>query len=206
MSDNQKDIYKPGQDAGSYFKGYNDYLHKQLQRIDGASIEALSQAFLAARKNNKTIFFIGNGGSAATASHFAQDLATVGRKAGVDSFRTLSLTDNNSYITALGNDIGYDHIFSEQMRYLFKEGDLLVAISASGNSPNIIVAVEFAKKLGGKVFAIAGFDGGKLAQMADEAITIATPKGEYGPVEDGHMIIDHVVTGYLLEILKQEKK
>ncbi len=145
MSDNQKDLFQLGQDTGSYFKRYNDYLHKQLQQIDGAALEALSQAFLSARKNDKTIFFIGNGGSAATASHFAQDLATVGRKAGVDSFRTLSLTDNTSYITALGNDIGYDHIFSEQMRYLFKPGDLLVAISASGNSPNIIVAAEFAK-------------------------------------------------------------
>ncbi|MBF0194271.1 MAG: SIS domain-containing protein [Magnetococcales bacterium] len=206
MSNNQKDLYKPGQDAGSYFKSYNDYLHKQLQQIDSADIEALSQAFLTARKNKNTIFFIGNGGSASTASHFAQDLATVGRKAGVDSFSTLSLTDNNSYITALGNDIGYDHIFSEQMRYLFKEGDLLIAISASGNSPNILVAVEFAKKLGGKTFALAGFDGGKLAQIADNAITVLTPKGEYGPVEDGHMIIDHVVTCYLLEVLKQEKQ
>jgi D-sedoheptulose 7-phosphate isomerase len=205
MSDNQKDLFKPGQDAGSYFKRYNDYLHKQLQQIDGTAIEALSQAFLSARKNNQTIFFIGNGGSAATASHFAQDLATVGRKAGVNSFRTLSLTDNNSYITALGNDVGYDNIFSEQMRYLFQPGDLLVAISASGNSPNIIVATEFAQKLGGKVFALAGFDGGKLATMADDTVLVATPKGEYGPVEDGHMIIDHVVTGYLLEILKQEK-
>ncbi len=202
MSDKLKDIFQEGQDTGSYFKRYIDYLHQQLQKIDDIALEALSQAFLSARDNNKTIFFIGNGGSAATASHFAQDLATVGRKAGGKRFRTLSLTDNNSYITALGNDLGFEHIFTEQIHTLFTPGDLLIPISASGNSPNIIAAVELAKQLGGNVFAITGFDGGKLAAMADNSIIVATPKGEYGPVEDGHMIIDHAVTSYLMQIIK----
>ncbi len=91
------------------------------------------------------------------------------------------------------------------MRHHFKAGDLLVAISASGNSPNVLAAVQLAKELEGRVFAMTGFDGGKLAEMADETILVATAKGEYGPVEDAHMIIDHVVTGYLVEALQAEK-
>ncbi len=106
MAENLKDLHKPGMDAGNYFKQYNDYLHRLLGKMDADAIAAMSQAFLDARKNNNTIFFVGNGGSAATASHFSQDLATVGRKAGVEGFRTLSLTDNTSFITALGNDLG----------------------------------------------------------------------------------------------------
>ena len=205
MANRLTDIFQPDMDAGNYFKQYNDYLHQQLQKIDSSSLEALAQAFLSARKNNKTIFFVGNGGSAATASHFAQDLATVGRKAGVKGFRTLSLTDNNSYITALGNDLGFDKIFSEQMHSLFNSGDLLIAISASGNSPKVLAAAELAKQLGGEVFALAGFDGGKLAALADKLILVATAKGEYGPVEDAHMIVDHAITSHLLQILIQEK-
>jgi D-sedoheptulose 7-phosphate isomerase len=201
MADQLAKLFQPGLGAGNYFKQYNDYLHQRLQEMDGSALEAMVQAFLTARKNDNIIYFVGNGGSAATASHFAQDLAAVGQKAAVSSFRTLSLTDNTSYITALGNDLGFDKIFSEQLRHLFKKDDVLVAISASGNSPNIIAAAELAKKLGGHLFALTGFDGGKLATLAHHTLLVATPKGEYGPVEDAHMIIDHVVTGYLLEIL-----
>lgn len=197
MTDRLTDLFQPGLDAGSYFKSYNDYLHQLLQKMDTQALQALATGFLSARDNNNTIYFVGNGGSAATASHFAQDLATVGRKTGGKSFRTLSLTDNNSYITAIGNDLGYDQVFTEQMRHLFQSGDILVAISASGNSPNVLAAVELANKLGGTSFALTGFDGGKLATIANHVVLVATQKGEYGPVEDAHMIIDHVLTSYL---------
>ena len=204
MSDQPTQRLQSEKDFGRFFKQYNDTLHQRLQKMEIQPLEALLQAFLLARKNNNTIYFIGNGGSASTASHFAQDLATVGRKAGVSSFRTVSLTDNTSYITALGNDLGYESIFSEQMRHLFRADDLLIVISASGNSPNILAAAKLARELGGKVFALTGFDGGKLASLADHVLLLETPKGEYGPVEDAHLIIDHVITGYLVQILKQE--
>ncbi|MBF0454301.1 MAG: SIS domain-containing protein [Magnetococcales bacterium] len=205
MADKLTRLYHSGLNASSYFTHYIDYLHRQLQQMDSLALDSLVQAFLSAREAGKTIFFVGNGGSAATASHFAQDLATVGRKAGVEGFRAISLSDNTSYITALGNDIGYHQVFSEQMRQLFQPGDLLVAISASGNSPNILEAAKLAKERQGVLLALTGFDGGELARLADHTLLVKTPKGEYGPVEDGHMIIDHVVTGYLIEKLKQEK-
>ncbi|MBF0447938.1 MAG: SIS domain-containing protein [Magnetococcales bacterium] len=203
MTDKLNTLFQPRDDVGGFYKAYNDTLLRYLSSLDIAALEALITGFLTARKEGKTIFFAGNGGSAATASHFAQDLATVGRKAGVATFKTLSLTDNTSYITALANDLGYDRIFSEQMQPLFQSGDLLVAISASGNSPNILKAAELAKERGGTLFALVGFDGGALAKLADHCLLIKTPKGAYGPVEDAHMIIDHLVTGYLVDLLKE---
>ena len=172
--------------------------------MDGKQVEQVTDVFLAARKAGKTIYFVGNGGSAATASHFCQDLAEVGRKADCEGFRTLSLTDNVSYITAAGNDYGYEAIFTNQMNFVFNEGDVLVAISASGNSANVVNAAKLAKERKGVVIALVGFDGGELGRLADHAILTQTPKGEYGPVEDAHMILDHIITSYLMYRLKSE--
>lgn len=185
-----------------YYSSYIDYLHELLKRLDGESVDSVVNVFLQARKNGKTIFFVGNGGSAATASHFCQDLAEVGHKAKCEGFRTLSLTDNVSFITAAGNDCGYESIFTKQMKFLFSGGDVLVGISASGNSQNVINAVKLAKEKGGIAVALLGFDGGELAKIADHVIHLQTPKGEYGPVEDAHMILDHVITTYLMRKLK----
>ena len=173
-----------------------------LLRVDGAKVAEMAELFLKARGEGKTIFFVGNGGSAATASHFAQDLAEVGRKAGVKSFRTLSLTNNVPFITAAGNDYGYDTIFTTQMKEIFSPGDVLVAISASGNSANLVKAVQLAYEKGGVTLALVGFDGGKLARLAHHVIQVTSPKGEYGPVEDAHVILDHVVTSYLTARLR----
>ena len=188
-----------------YYHSYVDYLHALLSRLDGQSVENVVEVFLEARKNGKTIFFVGNGGSAATASHFCQDLAEVGNKANCEGFRTLSLTDNVSFITAAGNDCGYDSIFTKQMKFLFSEGDVLVGISASGNSQNVVNAVKLAKEKGGVAVALVGFDGGELGKLADHAIHLQTPKGEYGPVEDAHMILDHIITTYLMDKLKPQE-
>jgi D-sedoheptulose 7-phosphate isomerase len=116
-------------------------------------------------------------------------------------FRVIALTDNVSLMTAWANDTDYNHIFSEPLRNLAGRGDVLVAISASGNSPNIIAAVEVAKTIGLRVIGLTGFGGGKLAKLADVSFTV--PSNEYGPVEDVHMILDHIITGYLYEKLKQ---
>lgn len=188
----------------SFFKDYSKHLGKLLNGIDTKHINKISEVILEARKNNNTIFFIGNGGSAATASHFAQDLAEVGRKIKTKVFNSISLTDNISAITATANDHGYNNIFSVQMQGIFKRGDVLIAISASGNSPNILEAVKFAKERGGTVIGLTGFDGGKLLPMCDYFICAKTEKGEYGPVEDIHMIFDHILTTYLYYKLKEE--
>ena len=121
----------------------------------------------------------------------------MGRKAGVKSFKALSLTDNISFISAVANDYGYHKIFTAQMEEFFQPEDLIVLISASGNSPNVVLAAEYAAELGGKSIGLVGFDGGKLAQICDLVIHIKTEKGEYGPVEDLQLVLDHMVTSYL---------
>lgn len=181
-----------------YFASYFSRVNQLLAGVDSNAVNKVIDCFLAARKNKKTIFFIGNGGSAATASHFAQDLGAVGRKSRRPGFKTLSLTDNMSVITAVGNDYGYDKIFTVQMIEHFSAGDVLVAISASGNSRNVLDAVKFAKKAGGRTIGLVGFDGGKMKVLCDHVIHVKTGAGEYGPVEDVHMIMDHLITSYLI--------
>lgn len=197
MENNIHRIYTQSSDVTQFYGQYVDYLGKCMKTLDCKVLEAVVDLFLHARDKDKTIYFAGNGGSAATASHFCQDLAEVGRKAKVKGFRVLSLTDNVSYITAAGNDYGYDTIFTTQMLYLFNPGDVLVVISASGNSNNVVEAARMAQERKGTVVAMVGFDGGKLGEIADHVMKIATPKGEYGPVEDAHMIFDHIITQYL---------
>ena len=117
-------------------------------------------------------------------------------------FKAMSLTDNMAVITAVGNDDGYEHIFTKQLQNFAKPKDVLVAISASGNSPNIIHAVEFAKSRDLKVIGLTGFDGGKLREMSDIRIHVETRKGEYGPVEDVHMFVDHLIGTYFNRVVK----
>ena len=196
-----KHVFSRSVSRKDYFKGYMESLHGILTDMDLNDIDDVVNCFLSTRKNKKTIFFIGNGGSAATASHFAQDLGEVGRKANKPGFKTLSLTDNISMISAAGNDHGYDRIFTIQMEELFSPGDVLVAISASGNSPNVVNAVEFAKKAGGKTVGFIGFNGGKLKSLCHHVVHVKTEIGEYGPVEDAHLIMDHLITSYLISML-----
>lgn len=183
--------------AAAYFK----YLQSVMQNVDTTEIGRFIGTLLDARHRGATIFFIGNGGSAATASHFANDLA-FGTNEYKQPFRVISLTDNVPVLTALGNDFGYEEIFVRQLRVLGKQGDVLVAISASGNSPNLIKAFESAKTIGIKTVAITAFDGGKMKAMADEGIHVPTEPKEYGPAEDVHMILDHLVGAYLMRIVQ----
>jgi D-sedoheptulose 7-phosphate isomerase len=188
---------------------YVTELKNILDRLPLAVMDRMVQAMDDAHAARRQIFVIGNGGSAATASHMMNDLnkGTLGHNPvaegsiGWPRFRVIALTDNVSLLSAWGNDTGYDYIFSEPLKNLAERGDLLIAISASGNSPNVIVAVEVAKQIGMKVIGWSGFGGGKLDKLAD--ISLVVPSSEYGPVEDVHMILDHIITGYLYEKLKQ---
>jgi D-sedoheptulose 7-phosphate isomerase len=190
--------------ATQFAKDYITMLKDVLDRLPLAEFDRVTQAVEAAHAAGKQIFVIGNGGSAATASHMMNDLnkGTLGHKgdASWKRFRVIALTDNVSLMTAWANDTDYNSVFSEPLKNLAQSGDLLIAISASGNSPNIIAAVEAAKQLGVKVVGLAGFTGGKLAKMADAAVVV--PSSDYGPVEDVHMILDHILTSYLYEKLK----
>lgn len=188
-------------DPNNFAGAYIDYLGQVLRGIDVKAIGGFIQTLLDARERGATVFFIGNGGSAATASHFANDLA-IGTNSYDKPFRVLSLTDNQAIITAIANDFGYLDIFVRQLRVLGRPGDVLVAISASGNSPNLLSAFEYAKSAGIKTVAITAFDGGKMKGVADEGIHVPTAPKEYGPAEDAHMMLDHLVGAYLMRVIK----
>ena len=183
-----------------FSKSYFDYLKEIFDKIDLIEIQEFVKILLAARDRKKTIFFIGNGGSSATASHFANDIA-IGTNSYDKPFRAVSLTDSNAIITAVGNDFGFEEIFVRQLQVLGRAGDVVVAISASGNSPNLIRAFDYAKSIGIKTVAITAFDGGKIKQMADEGVHVPTAPKEYGPAEDAHMVLDHLVGAYLMRFI-----
>ena len=193
------------QTASQFAKDYLTGLKAVLDRLPLAELEKLFTVIEEAHAAGKQIFVIGNGGSAATASHMMNDLnkGTLGHKGDAPwkRFKVIALTDNVSLMTAWANDTDYNTVFSEPLKNLANRGDVLIAISASGNSPNIITAVEVAKQLGVKVLGLGGFTGGKLAQLAD--VCVVVPSNDYGPVEDVHMIIDHILVGYLYEKLKE---
>ncbi|MDD5555888.1 MAG: SIS domain-containing protein [bacterium] len=188
-----------------YARRYFAYLGEVAARLDLGAIARFADLLDEARREGRTIFFIGNGGSAATSSHFANDLGKGALVAGRRPFRAQSLTDNISLITALANDEGYDRIFVAQLESLLDEGDVVVGISASGNSPNVVKAFEYANARGARTVAVTGFSGGRLREIAGLAVHIETPGGEYGPVEDFHMILDHLVTTYLKMRLEREE-
>ena len=189
-------------DPAVFAKAYFNYLTDIIKGIDEQEIARFVRTLLDARERSSTVFFMGNGGSAATASHFANDLS-IGTNSYQKPFRVLSITDNVPVITAIGNDFGYDDIFERQLRVLGKTGDVLVGISASGNSPNLLKAYDAAKEIGIKTVALTAFDGGKMSKMADEGIHVPTGLKEYGPAEDAHMILDHLVGAYLIQFVRR---
>lgn len=168
--------------------GYFAVLADIVTRIPEAQVAAATALLQAAYQADQTIYVIGNGQSATTASAFALDL-TKGTSGPYRRFRVMSLCDNNAALTAWANDVDYESVFSEQLRALFRPGDLLVAISASGNSPNVLRAAEDVRGAGGKILAMTGFGGGRLSEIADAAIVI--PSDDYGHVETAHIGITH---------------
>jgi D-sedoheptulose 7-phosphate isomerase len=189
----------------AYARGYFDYLRTLFDRLEHASIDALIDAILQARQRGSRIFFMGNGGSAATASHFANDIA-VGSRSRSKPFRAISLCDNLAMITAIGNDFGYDQVFVRQLENQMEPGDVVVAISASGNSANLLHATEYAKLHGGFTVGLTGFDGGRLRTQVHLSVHVPSNPGEYGPVEDIHMILDHLVGSFLMLTVQDEER
>ena len=194
-------IYSESLSINDYSKSYIDYLSSVLNNISLKDIEKFVKVLLEARERESSIFFIGNGGSAATASHFANDIA-IGTRTYEKPFRAISLCDNQAVITAIANDDGYEKIFSQQLQVLLKKQDVVVAISASGNSPNLLDAIDTAKKMNTITVGISAFDGGKMKEMVDISVHVPTEKGEYGPAEDAHMVLDHLVSNYLMRFVR----
>lgn len=163
-----------------------------ISQIDTSEIELLIDVIVKTKLNRNRIFVIGNGGSSALASHFATDLGSGSVFRGED-YPIISLVDNSPAITAAANDFGYDKIFSRQLKHLANSGDLLMIISSSGNSKNLLEAVKTARKLDMSVVSLLGFNGGKLLSKSDFAVHVKSMKGEYGQVEDVHSAILHSI-------------
>ena len=183
-----------------FIRGYIERLKDLLDNIDIESINKIITLLEATQENGGTVYVIGNGGSAATASHMANDLNIGLKRRGIRKFNVVSLADNSSVGTAIANDIGFENFFYMQIEDVINEKDLLISISCSGNSPNIIKAVKYAKEQNANIVGCTGFDGGELRELSDVNFHVDAPKGEYGLVEDVHMILDHIIYSYYITL------
>jgi len=182
-----------------YIKG----LKQCLEELAEHNIEEIADLVHKAYKKDKCIFIIGNGGSATTASHFANDLRKGTEVKGKPRVRAISLTVNIALITALANDIGYSSIFKEQLIGQLQEGDIVIGISASGNSPNVLKAIEYARENKAITVGFTGFGGGKLKELANAAIVFSSE--DYGQVEDAHLVITHIISYLIKERIACDK-
>jgi D-sedoheptulose 7-phosphate isomerase len=174
---------------------------QELLRIDPGEVRALADALYDCYQRGRFVFVIGNGGSGSNASHLCEDLGkgTIRREDFENDkkkrLRILSLTDNTPYILAWGNDEGFDRVFVEQLKNLASPGDLLIAISGSGNSPNILKAVDWAHRNGVRTFGCTGYSGGKLKNLAQQNLHV--PLDDMGIVESIHLTVFHWVVDNL---------
>jgi len=198
-------LCRNSQSGGEFAHGYFNYLKQALDSITPESIDKLVEEFENARETGSTIFVAGNGGSATTATCMANDIGfDVVKKCGTDKpFRVLALTDNTSVLTAIANDVGYENVFLNQLKIHYRHGDKLLVISASGNSPNVVAAAEWVKEQRGRVISFVGFTGGKLKKMSDLVVHVKSEAGEYGPVEDAHLVLNHILAHWFQFKLRQ---
>jgi D-sedoheptulose 7-phosphate isomerase len=191
-----------GENMKTYLEQYTASLKEALDAFDPGEFEKIIAVLAEAYKNDRQVFIAGNGGSAASANHFVCDFGKnavpagneVSAASGKRRFRIISVSDNIEKITAIGNDISFDDVFSFQLGNLMNEGDVLIAVSASGNSPNVVKACEFAKTKNAKIIVIAGFEGGKIKSFADAAMV--APLKSYEQIEDIHLVILHMIVYY----------
>jgi D-sedoheptulose 7-phosphate isomerase len=172
-------------------------LHQLVAAVPVADVARAAELILACHDRNGRIFVLGNGGSAATASHFATDLGKGTRTPGIQPVRVLALTENVALLTALGNDLGYDRVFAEQLETLLEPDDVVVLISASGNSLNVLAAADVARARGATLVALTGQSGGRLHRLADHSIRV--PARPIEQVEDAHLMIAHSICVALRE-------
>jgi D-sedoheptulose 7-phosphate isomerase len=176
---------------------YKSDVHKAIDSIDlekvGQAIEILKQA----REENRHIFVCGNGGSASTASHFVCDMVKGASFNRAKRFRIMALTDSLPTLTAYSNDVHYECVFVEQLKNFAQPGDVVMAISGSGNSPNVLRAIEYGNSMGCRTIALTGRDGGALGSLAELNIQVSNP--HMGRIEDGHMIATHMICYYFMD-------
>ncbi len=180
-------------------RDYLEIFQRLLAEIDMEKVCRVVERLRAVRDEGGTIYIAGNGGSAATATHFANDLGKATKRDGNRPIRVLSMSDNISWFSALANDEGYDRVFTGQLENFAQPGDVLIVISASGNSRNLVDAVDFARRHGVVTIGILGFDGGVLKEKVNESLWLESEIGLYGPVETGHCVLCDILTTCLCE-------
>src|SRR5712691_2790226 len=181
----------------SFTQLYKADVLKAIETIDLEKVNKAIGILIQARDEGRRIFVCGNGGSASTASHFACDLVKGASFNQPKLFRIMALTDSLPTITAYCNDVGYECVFVEQLKNFAEPGDVVMAISGSGNSPNVLRAVEYGASIGCRTIAISGRDGGKLGPLAELNIQVSNP--HMGRIEDVHMIVLHMIGYYFME-------
>jgi len=186
----------------SFAQAHFERLRDAVGNAPYEQIDAVAELLYRAYLNGKQVFVMGNGGSAATASHFASDLSKNTVVPGRRRFRAICLNDNLPVITALANDLGYESIFVEQMRNLLRPGDVVVVVTGSGNSPNIIEALKYARTCSATTIAFLGFDGGKAKSLVDAYIHLEC--ADYGLVEDFHYALGHFFREYFQNRIAQD--
>lgn len=179
-------------------------LQDTLDRLPLEQIERIIETLLEAQMAGQTVYIFGNGGSASTASHFACDLGKNTALPGLPRMRVIALTDNVELITAWANDTAYEHIFAEQLRGLVQPGDVVIGISGSGRSPNVLNAIALARQVGATTIGLTGFEGGLLAGMVD--IPLVVPSDSMEQIEDVHLILEHMICTAIRESQKDQAK
>lgn len=175
---------------------YRDETIALLEMLDITSVSSAARALRSARDRGAMVYIAGNGGSATTASHMVTDLM-FGRGLPEPGLRVIGLADNQAVITATANDVSYDEVFARQLRRLARPGDVLILVSASGNSPNVVRAAEVAREMEVTIIGLTGFDGGRLLELSEVSVHVPSPSDAYGPVEDVHLIINHMLVAAL---------
>lgn len=178
---------------------YINELKEALDLLDADEINRTISLLHDARLNGKQIFIMGNGGSASTASHFVCDLAKNTRVVGAPSFRVIGLSDNMALLSAYANDEGFENVFAQQLKSLVQPGDIVVGISTSGKSPNVLKAIELANKERATTIGFTGFDSGKLGSMVDLHLHVSSDCIEH--VEDIHLMLEHLIVKTLREMV-----
>ncbi len=180
-----------------FAQAYREELLNTIALIDMKAVDLAIEWFREARDSGRRIFICGNGGSASTASHFVCDINKGASYSRSQRFKMMALTDNLATITAYSNDISYECAFAEQLKNFAEPGDIVMAISGSGNSPNVVRAIEYANSIGCRTIALTGRDGGRLGPLAN--VNIQIPVQHMGRIEDAHMIVCHIIGYYFME-------
>lgn len=184
-----------GLDVAAFAAWYRERSVEQWRRLDLKALSRVAAVIEGAQAAGRFIWVCGDGGSAASAAHVGCDFGKTAARPGDEPLKCVSLADNTAFLTAIGNDLSFDETFSRQLENVLAAGDVVLLISGSGNSPNLVAAARLARARRAKVVSFLGFDGGRLKGLSDEALLI--PSDQYGVIEDLHMAVAHVLTFYL---------